>query len=142
MSSEARSRRHFLTVLPLGVTALLVGAKTLRGFESPSGEATEHPDPRPGIDGSKVLVAEQLDEPDGLQVYDMIREIPHVADGIRCHCGCADLPDYYSLLTCYEEGGMAQHCHICQGEGRLVYRRYKEGQTLDQIRNAVDARFG
>jgi hypothetical protein len=72
----------------------------------------------------------------------MIREIPEVADGIRCYCGCAVLPGYRSLLTCYEEGGMAQFCVICQGQARLAHRRHGEGQSLDQIRNAVDARFG
>ena len=46
-----------------------------------------------------------------------------------------------SLLTCYHEGGMARGCPICQGEGRLAYGRWKEGQSLDQIRRAIDARF-
>jgi len=36
---------------------------------------------------------------------------------------------------------MARGCLICQGEGRLAYRRWKEGQSLDQIRRAIDARF-
>ena len=80
-------------------------------------------------------------EPDVADL-DAPREVPHVADGIRCYCGCADIPGYYSLLTCYEEGGMAQICEICQGQGRLVYRRHQEGQSLDQIRRAIDARFG
>lgn len=141
MSSEPLSRRHFLTALSLGATAVLVGTRPLRGLDLLRGGATEHPDSRPGIDGSKVLTGEQLYNPGALPVYDMIREIPQTADGIRCYCGCADLPGYYSLLTCYEEGGMAQHCEFCQDQGRLVYRRHREGQTLDQIRRAIDARF-
>jgi len=141
MSSKPLSRRHFLTTLPLGAAAVLVGTRPLRGLDLLRGGPTEHPDPRPGIDGSKVLTGEQLHSPGALPVYDMIREIPQTADGVRCYCGCADLPGYYSLLTCYEEGGMAQYCDICQGQGRLVYRRHREGQTLDQIRRAIDARF-
>ena len=135
MSGEPLSRRHFLATLPVGATAVL-GLDLLRG--GPTG----HPDPRPGVDASKVLTGDQLYNESALPVYDMIREIPQIADGIRCYCGCADLPGYYSLLTCYEEGGMAQSCEICQGQARFVYRRHGEGQTLDRIRRAIDARFG
>ncbi len=141
MSREPLSRRHFLTTLPLGAIAVFVSTKPLRGLDLLGAEPTKHPDPRPGIDGSKVLTGEQLYNRAALPVYDQIREIPEIADSIHCYCGCADLPEYYSLLTCYEEGGMAQGCDICQGQGRLVYRRHKEGQTLDQIRRAIDARF-
>jgi hypothetical protein len=119
----------------------LVGSRPLRGLELLLGRLTEHPDPRPGIDGSKVLTGEQLTNPGALPVYDMIRQIPQIADGIRCYCGCADLPGYYSLLTCYEEGAMAQYCEICQGQGRLAFGRHQEGQSLDRIRRAIDARF-
>ena len=139
---DRQSRRQFLAALPLGATALLFGARPLRVLALLSGNAVDHPVPRPGIDASKVLRLGQLGNPSASPVYDMIREIPEMADGIRCTCGCADLPGYYSLLTCYEEGGMAQWCEICQTQARLVYRRHKEGQTLEQIRNATDARFG
>ena len=71
-----------------------------------------------------------------------MREIPQIVDGIRCQCGCADLPGFYSLLSCYESEGMARWCEICQGEGRLAARLYKTGKTLDEIRAAIDARFG
>ena len=89
MSHEPLSRRHFLTALPVGATAILVGSRPLRGLDLLLGGLTEHPDPRPGIDASKVLTGEQLDNPAALEVYDMIRQIPQIADGIRCYCGCA-----------------------------------------------------
>ncbi len=140
MASEQRSRRQFLAWLS-GVS-LTVVAGGRPAWASPRPARSEHPEPRPGIDASKVLTHEQLQNtPDVIPIYDGIREIPHIADGIRCHCGCKNLPGYYSLLTCYEEGAMAQHCDICQGQGYLVYRRHTEGQTLDQIRRAIDARF-
>ena len=37
---------------------------------------------------------------------------------------------------------MARICEICQGEGRLAARLYKSGKTLDEIRTAIDARYG
>jgi hypothetical protein len=141
MSAEQHTRRSFLKALPLGALALLgIGPRRLAAW-SVFG-STDHPEPRPGIDASKVLTADKLTNPAAAPLYDMVREIPQIADGIRCTCGCAELPGYYSLLTCYEEGGMAQFCEICQGQARLAYRRHGEGQTLEQIRNAIDARFG
>ncbi len=142
MSVDRQSRRHFLAAVPLGALTLLLGVRPLRGLALLEGHRLVHPDSRPGIDASKVLASDKIGNPTAVPIYDMIREIPEIADGIRCHCGCADLPGYYSLLTCYEEGGMAQWCEICQGQARLVYRRHTQGQTLDQIRNATDARFG
>lgn len=102
-----------------------------------------HPTPRTGITGAKVLTAAQLTKSVYLvPLFDGIRAIPEVADGIRCSCGCAELPGYYSLLSCYEGDAMATICPICQGAGKLAVRLRSEGQTLSQIRVAVDAQFG
>jgi len=133
MSDTSTTRRSFLAMC-FGLLA--VPQRRSRGVP--------HPDPRPGIDASKVLTREQLEGlPEEVkEIFDMIREIPEVADGIGCNCGCSVFPTYRSLLTCYYETGMARGCHICQGEAKLVYGRHKEGQTLAQIRRAIDARFG
>jgi hypothetical protein len=71
-----------------------------------------------------------------------VREIPQVVDGIYCHCGCAELDGSYSLLSCYEAGGMAQSCVVCQGEARLVHEMHGKGRKLDEIRAAIDRNFG
>jgi hypothetical protein len=137
-----RSRRNFLGAVVGAIAATITDPLRLAGLEATSRGASEHPEPRPGIDGSKVLTAEQLkDDPDLIPLFDGIRKIPHIADGIRCSYGCAPLPEYRSLLTCYETG-MATHCEVCQTEGRMVVRLHGNGRTLDQIRAALDARFG
>ncbi len=137
------SRRQFLAVVPAAFfTVAWGGLLRPRCSHVARREPGPHPDPRPGVDASKVLTADQLrDTPDVIDVYDGVRRIPHVVDGIRCHCGCAELPESYSLLTCYEQGGMASYCEICQGEGRLTVRLHRRGWSLDRIRDAIDARF-
>ncbi|HSM06030.1 MAG TPA: hypothetical protein VK858_15540 [Longimicrobiales bacterium] len=134
-------RRAFLRALPVaGVAALLLPREVIalrRRFD--------HPEPRPGIDGSGVISEEQLraeGNPDAvIELYNGIREMPEIADGLACYCGCMLLGNR-SLLTCYHERGMARGCNICQGEARLAIGRYREGQSLDQIRRAIDARYG
>lgn len=102
-----------------------------------------HPTPRPGITAAKVPTAKQLAAtPDVVDVFDQVREIPAIVDGIRCSCGCAGQPGNYSLLSCFETmDAMAIHCEICQSQGRLVHRMHAAGRTLDEIRKGVDARF-
>ena len=130
-------RRAFLRSVPMLSAALVLAPRRAVA-------AIDHPEPRTGIDSADVLTAEQLSAfPESiLEIYEMIREIPHVADGIGCGCGCAAMPHYRSLLTCYHARGLATGCPICQGEARLAYRRHSEGQSLDQIRRAIDARWG
>lgn len=103
-----------------------------------------HPTPRPGITAAKVATRAQLaDAPDAVAVFDQVREIPGVVDGVRCNCGCADAKGYHSLLSCFETPDvMAKHCEVCQAQGRLVARMHKAGRSLDEIRRGVDARFG
>ncbi|MEP6591490.1 MAG: hypothetical protein ABJC19_09930, partial [Gemmatimonadota bacterium] len=68
-----------------------------------------HPVPRPGITGAKVLAKEKLRDQKLGPLFDSVREIPGVIDGIRCNCGCAGTTGFYSLLSCYEGDAMAQH---------------------------------
>ncbi len=145
----ARSRRDFITALGgaffalLGVSWSWKPANHCGHTSTGGGGGGPHPDPRPDVNASEVLSAEELqDVPHLIPLYDGIRAIPHIADGIRCQCGCANIPGYRSLLTCYESQGMATICVVCQTEGRMVVRLHGKGYTLDQIRAAVDARLG
>lgn len=134
---SACSRRDFITRCLIAGTALLVPARRARASRPP------HPAPRRGITGAKVLTRAQLGDHAHLApLFDGVRAIPQVADGIACNCGCAELPGFYSLLSCYEGDGMARHCDICQGQARLAIRMHREGKTLPQIRTAIDAKFG
>ena len=98
-----------------------------------------HPDPRPGITAANVLPADRVH--DAKEEFEQVREIPQIIDGIRCPCGCADRDGFYSLLSCYEGDGMAQHCRVCQGCARIAHRMFKDNKTLADIRNVIDERF-
>lgn len=138
--TASQTRRAFVFAL---IGSLVTVSRGRGAVEDRQDRAVEHPQPRPGIDGSNVLSADDLaGHPDLVDVYDGIRAIPEIADGIRCACGCAEDPAYRSLLTCYESGRMALFCDICKAEGRMTVRLHADGRTLDQIRAALDARFG
>ena len=138
MTDRPLTRRGFLVLLPGALLALHAG----RGSASSTASRTQqkHPTPRPGIDASKVLAAKDLDDhAETRHAFELVREIPQVADGIRCHCGCDVMDGYYSLLSCFEKDGMAQDCEICRGNAVMAHRLHRAGKTLDQIRAAIDA---
>ena len=143
MSDDVPTRRRFLALVPAMLAGLAEGARPAWARPLPGAGRGKHPEPRPGVDASRVLTRERLTEhPEAGPAFDIVREIPQIADGIRCYCGCAEDPDFRSLLSCFEGDGMAQHCQVCQGEARLAHTLHRQGKTLGQIRAAVDAKFG
>lgn len=129
------TRRQFLTsAAALVLAAVRPGRAAAR--------VLEHPKPRAGITAAKVLGPAELgDDRAAVEVFNQVRQIPQVIDGIRCYCGCAELPDHYSLLSCFEKEGMAQHCEICRGEAKLAFELVQQGRRLDDIRAAIDQQF-
>lgn len=129
------NRREFLAAM----TALPVLVRQPQRARGPR----PHPTPRPGIDASHILGPRDLaDSPRARVAFDEVRQIPQIVDGIRCQCGCAEIEGNYSLLSCYEGAGMARSCDVCQGQGRLAFRLHKSGKSLDEIRAAIDERYG
>ena len=99
-----------------------------------------HPDPRPGITAEKVLPDDKI--PDRKRVKEAFaaaREFPELFDGICCACGCEK--EHRSLLTCFETA-QPTGCGGCQEEARLVGDMARLGKTLDEIRKAIDKKWG
>ena len=138
------SRRNFLAAGATALVPLLIPGRAASAARLHSRAPGPHPTPRAGISGARVLTREQLaGKPQLAGLFDSVRAIPEVIDGIRCNCGCAHSDGFYSLLSCYEgKDAMARECAICQGQGRMAVRLHKAGKSLDEIRAAVDAKFG
>jgi hypothetical protein len=138
--TSSPSRRQFLALLTLAlVPRVMLGSSLGARSRARRGPAV-HPTPRPGITAARVRTAKQLENKHAAPVFDMVREIPQVVDGIHCYCGCASQKGFYSLLSCFEDG-MAQHCEICQGEARLVHKLHADGWSLSGIRTSIDASY-
>lgn len=147
MSRPRISRRAFLAHGgALAALALLAGRAhaaepCAAGHRAAPRRTSEHPTPRAGIDASRVLTAEQLrDDDEAIAVFDLVRQIPAIADGIRCSCSCADRPGYRSLLSCFESPGMARDCSACRRTARLAWNMSRRGASLEEIRREVDRR--
>ncbi len=135
MIASRLSRREFLALSCAAPWLLHVHGRARQG---------PHPTPRPGIDASHVLQEEEIKGgKDVIAAFNEVRQIPQIVDGIRCQCGCAKHPQFYSLLSCYEgPKAMAQTCETCQAQGRYAFELYCSGKSLDEIRGAIDERYG
>ena len=113
-------------------------------FFTQRGHAATHPDPRPGITAELVLPPAAVPRKIGaLEAYAAARSVPQVLDGIYCYCQCSKHSGHRSLLTCFESEHAA-NCDICMGEAMLAAQMSARGggSSLEQIRAAIDARFG
>jgi hypothetical protein len=106
----------------------------------PAKAKSHHPAPRPGITGANVLRADSVPER-AREVYTIAARIPHVLDGLFCHCECHEREGLRSLLECFEEE-MGTTCAICQNQAEVAGEMHAEGKSLAQIRAAIDRRWG
>jgi hypothetical protein len=103
--------------------------------------AGQHPTPRAGVTGEKVLPASMFGEDERLvRAYTAARTMPEVLDGLYCYCHCKEDMGHKSLLTCYESEHAAS-CDICLTEATMAAQLHGQGATLEEIRRAIDARF-
>jgi len=107
-----------------------------------AGGGRRHPEPRPGISGADVLAPETFAGYERIvRAYEAARAYPAVLDGLYCYCDCRHHFGHRSLLTCFQSEHGAS-CDICLDEAGMAAELHRQGRTLEEIRRAVDARFG
>jgi len=102
---------------------------------------SDHPEPRADVTAADVLRVDQLANDRQREAYEIARKIPHILDGLFCHCDCHEVRGKRSLLECYHSD-MAARCGICMGQARLAWRMHQDGKTLEEIRRQIDAQYG
>lgn len=119
------------------------GAHSHVHSHAPATHAVPHPEPRSTATRDKVLSPDTVAArgfADAARVYRLAQEVPHVLDGLYCHCNCSKHSGHYSLLSCFETLHGAR-CSVCLREAEVAHRLHGEGKTLDQIRVQVDSLF-
>jgi hypothetical protein len=143
-------RRRFLTAVAATAATTVASLAVPRLLAARSGECampkrlgndpTKHPDPRPGITADSVLPDDQVAEK-AKNAYAAAREHPAILDGLYCHCDCAERDGLRSLLSCFETH-MPESCSVCRGEAEMAGRLIGDGKSLDDIRAAIDRKYG
>lgn len=98
-----------------------------------------HPEPRMMDHTGHVLPQEQFSEyPRVQRGYAQAAEIAHILDGLYCYCRCAQHSSHYSLLDCFVSAHAAG-CDICLTETAIAHQMTRDGHSLDEIRDRIDA---
>lgn len=122
-----------------GTAAIVLAAVLLSARPAAGGT---HPDPRPGITAEHVMPASFVPRnPGAAEAYAAARAAAATLDGVYCHCDCSKHSGHRSLLTCFESDHGA-FCDICMGEAMMAAEMAGRGTSLQEIRAAIDARFG
>lgn len=125
----------------VGSIGLLVAGAAVLGLALKGPDAGAHPAPREGITRQGLMPAARYDGHLRIQtVYQQAARVPAVLDGLYCYCGCGDHMGHRSLYTCFETDHAAA-CDVCLSQASQAYRLSQAGQSLDQIREAVDNTF-
>ena len=74
------------------------------------------------------------------EAYKVARANPALLAQLHCYCGCDKVEGHRNLLDCFRDshGG---RCEICVGEALQARRMSEQGATVEQIRDAVRARY-
>jgi hypothetical protein len=101
-----------------------------------------HPDPRPGVTSANVVAVDDLPKKKSVrEAYEAARTYPEIFDGVFCPCDCRDSMGHRSLLSCFESN-QPTGCHGCREAAEFILPLAKEGKSLEEIRKAVDKKFG
>lgn len=140
-------RRHALKLIGVGV-ATAASARALSGYAG-SASHREHTPRGPvttkdsavlrGGEMRPVMNPRYLGGRAG-EAYHAAAEIPDVLDHLYCYCECETSVGHKSLKSCFTDlHGV--YCGICQEQALMALRLHRQGVSLLEIRQRVDAAF-
>lgn len=122
------------------VVAVVIGLLVIVGFGAwqmrASADATGG-----GDAGASLTQDPELYRGDTRQAYIVAREHPELLAQLDCYCGCQQNEGHKSLLDCFRTNHGAS-CDICMGEALTGSQMLAQGTPIDQIRDALRARYG
>lgn len=91
--------------------------------------------------GAGLTQDPELYRGDTRQAYIVAREHPELLAQLDCYCGCEQNEGHKNLLDCYRTNHGAA-CDVCMGEALTGAQMLAQGTPIDQIREALRARYG
>ena len=75
------------------------------------------------------------------QAYEVAGRNPALLAQLHCYCGCDRTDNHKNLLDCFRDKH-GSTCAICVGEAREGEVLANQGMPVEQIRDALRARYG
>jgi uncharacterized protein with PCYCGC motif len=122
------------------VAALLIGLLVIIGFGAWQMHASADATGSSGA-GASLTQDPELYRGDTRQAYITARDHPELLAQLDCYCGCEQNEGHKNLLDCFRTNHGAS-CDICMGEALTALQMLAQGTPIDQIRDALRARYG
>jgi Protein of unknown function with PCYCGC motif len=141
-TNREHRNRLALTCATISVVSVLALGPCVLSYRSDSRAETR----APADDGSAQLVGPITLDPKAFtgparDAYRVARKRPDLLVKLRCYCGCDRVLGHRNLLDCYRSSHAAS-CEICIGEAEDADNMAGHGSVVEEIREALRARYG
>jgi len=129
-------------IVALTAAAILVVAIAYGGYMSSQAQPSDRQMAAAGDPAARLRIT--LD-PQGFQgtvreAYEIAERDPALLAQLHCYCGCDKADGHKNLLDCYRDTH-GSRCAICVGEARDGESMASRGVPIEQIRDALRARY-
>jgi uncharacterized protein with PCYCGC motif len=121
------------------IAAVAIGLLVIVGFGAWQMRAAA--DANGGGASASLTQDPELYRGDIRQAYIVARDHPELLAQLDCYCGCEQHEGHKNLLDCFRTNHGAS-CDICVGEAVTAGQMLTQDTPVDQIRDALRARFG
>ena len=129
-------------IVVLSVGALLVAALAYAGYVSSNRQPVDRQLAGNGDHGARLRIT--LDplnfQGEVREAYAVAERDPALLAQLHCYCGCDKTDGHKNLLDCFRDTH-GSTCAICCGEARDAEAMTSRGMPLEQIRDALRARY-
>jgi hypothetical protein len=129
-------------IVALTVAAILVVAIAAAAYISSNSQTTDTKLAASGDPGARLRITLDPQNFQGTvrEAYEVAEKDPALLAQLHCYCGCDVTDGHKNLLDCFRDTH-GSTCAICCGEARDAESMASRGMAIEQIRDALRARY-
>jgi hypothetical protein len=129
-------------IVILSAGAFLIAAIAYAGYVSSNSRPSDRVLAANGDPGAQLRITLDPQKFQGnvREAYEVAEKDPALLAQLHCYCGCDITDGHKNLLDCFRDSH-GSTCAICCGEARDAEAMASRGMPLEQIRDALRARY-
>jgi uncharacterized protein with PCYCGC motif len=129
-------------IVALTAAAVLVVAIAYGGYRASDSKASDAQLAAAGDAGAhlRITLDPQQFQGNVREAYEVAEKDPALLAQLHCYCGCDKSDGHKNLLDCFRDTH-GSTCAICCGEARDAESMASRGMAIEQIRDALRARY-
>jgi len=129
-------------IVALTIGAVLVVVVAYAGYVSSNSQPSDKQLAASGDPGARLRLTLDPNNFQGpvREAYEVAEKDPALLAQLHCYCGCDVTDGHKNLLDCFRDTH-GSTCAICCGEARDAESMASRGMAIEQIRDALRARY-